>query len=655
MPDDFEDELRRIEQIVGTGEPPELRSSYLSVPDPRRLLFTGTTVPLIGPPMMQRADGLVVPAQGLADRVLALGRRFMTAVEVFGQEIPAELARYLIGGHPTEEILAGAAVLMAQLYEEAGPVSPRVQRFLVETYLQGDARRNAEARLADGTWAFLAPQAVLGVMKVALMLGDSPLITRPPTHARGDAVAGALALARHLGAHPDDGEPERRIGTIPEASAIHLMANQLFNHSIDLGTALARWHRTRQLAREYDAAAFARYDQIFLEATGTTPDVLFDVGMTILLQQSSAHSVVIDTKLLDQLVHPSDQVGAAVRLFATNKETLGQEVQTEIDRQGFDWSFNAMRHYPVLVKENEELLILAAPFLIERICGSAYFWEVRTELNQRREAGGPGANEARTLLGGFGGFAGHVAEEYVVDRLNAVADDKPGIAKVLWRESELQEFWPGMKCCDILIDLGHAWLAIDVVSSRLSEGAAEGCSPEALEKDLQIIVDEKALQLDRTISRLIENGGALPGHPPRAQAPRYYPMIVASNGFPWNPIVALEMKRRLEGGGLLQHALIDQLTVVDTDGVEHLESAVVRGVGTLGGLLRERAERGEEGTPLDHLLHRKAQLRRPASLRRPMVEAFRQTGEALGFDSSLIGDTDESDTPGPAASDTRVS
>src|SRR5450759_5813985 len=45
----------------------------------------------------------------------------------------------------------------------------------------------------------------------------------------------------------------------------------------------------------------------------------------------------------------------------------------------------------------------------------------------------------------------------------------------------------------------------------------------------------------------------------------------------------------------------------------------------------------EVGTPIDHFIYRKAALKRPTSLREPMLRAFKQTGTALGLDVSLLG------------------
>jgi hypothetical protein len=455
--------LRQMHEMVGGGEPPEIATSYLAIPQDSVLRFQGSAVPILSTSMTQRPDGLILPTQTLGDRVLAMGRRYMTSLELMGRPIPPEVARVLIGGHEPENILTASAVLMAQLYETGDPTDPLVQRHLVESYLAGDLRRRAEGLLAESTWVFLAAQPVLGVINVALMVGTA-IVTQTADQAPRDAVIAALGLAAVLGGGPPDDEVDETLfGGIPRSTVVDLLANQVFNRSINLGTELARWQRTRECGAAAYPNPTAIYDQVFFEATGTTPDVLFDVGFTALLKQNEIHTVVISPTLFGQLHHPPDQIDAAIQLLATDVETLGAEVKAEVDAVGFEWAFTALRRFPMLRKENGDLLILNPGFLIERICGSAFHWEVMQELNQRERSGGAAQKVAKRLRGGFGGFTGHVAEEYIADRLSGIAGHNDGLAKVLWREGELQPLWPGESCCDILIDGGTSWIPMEIV------------------------------------------------------------------------------------------------------------------------------------------------------------------------------------------------
>jgi hypothetical protein len=47
--------------VVAAGEPEDLRTSYLTVPEPGRPMNMGTTTPLIDRTMERRGDGLYLP------------------------------------------------------------------------------------------------------------------------------------------------------------------------------------------------------------------------------------------------------------------------------------------------------------------------------------------------------------------------------------------------------------------------------------------------------------------------------------------------------------------------------------------------------------------------------------------------------------------
>lgn len=102
----------------------------------------------------------------------------------------------------------------------------------------------------------------------------------------GDVVLAALGFASYLGAEGAD-EP-LVLGTITKGIAADLFCNQLFNRSIDMGTEMARWFRTRQLAAEHFLDEAAEFDRVFYDATGTTPEVVVDVGLAALTKMRAA-------------------------------------------------------------------------------------------------------------------------------------------------------------------------------------------------------------------------------------------------------------------------------------------------------------------------------------------------------------------------------
>ena len=279
--------------------------------------------------------------------------------------------------------------------------------------------------------------------------------------------------------------------------------------------------------------------------------------------------------MFSQLGHPPDQIAAAIDLLATDVATLAQLAAADVQAHDIEWTANSLRRYPIARCAGGALLVLHPQFLIERMCGTAFFWEVVNELDTRKRNGTKAQKrEAKRLYGGFMEFTGHAAEEYVAERVVGPRGAGRALTKKSWREDELRGFWPEGKCCDMLIEGVSSWVALDVVNHAITAPAAEAGLLSALENDIAIIVDEKAEQLNDTIMRLIDNDGALPGQPRRPFSPRYHPVVVAARGFPWNPVMERAIRVRLAEAGLLQHALIHPLTVLNTADVEFIESAV---------------------------------------------------------------------------------
>jgi len=542
----LDSESSELFEAIAGREPESVRSGYLVIPRSDLTYAQGTTVPLLGVMrMVQRPSGLVVPTKGTGAQMAEMSTAFMTAATFTGVSAPRSVAQTLASSHDTESFLAECATVMALLRDPT--ISNRgAQLALAESRLSPKALETAKNLLQDD-WAFLSAQSVLGVMKLAL--SEAPLTPREPKQLRADVTMAALVLADNLDRLEIDDTSPLWQGVVDPSLAVYLIQNQIFNHSVELGVILGRWRRTRELARQILPDLADTFDTLFQMATGTTPEILFNVGFGLLLHLQSHKEVLIPHNLLDQIKAPTAQVQAAVDLLAADLPTLKAEVVGEIDSVGFEWASNSFKRFPVLTTRDGSLLVLDPTFLCERICGSAFFWEVFNFVKGGNTDGS--GRTASQLRGELGRFTGLVAEEYAVDRLSHIFDTSFGSVPRLLREADLQALWPGESCCDVLIDGEHTWLALDVVSHRVSASASQSGSVAALEEDLRQIVDEKAAQLDATIRRLISNGGALPGQEPRSHASRYHPVVIAASGFPWNPFTSIAVQSRLRNLGLL--------------------------------------------------------------------------------------------------------
>ena len=215
MTDDYEKLQHQIFQAVAGAEPEEFRSAYLVTPK-TGVNAWGSGVPIIRTPFTLRKSGLAVPTQSLGEGVAAMATQYMTSVELFGWPIPPAMSREFIGGHGTEEVLTECATFMMQLFVTGNPADPAVHRWLIRNTLANEALKKAELRLDQGNWLFLAPQVLLGLAKVALLLAPSAA-TRDPDRRRGEVVTAALGLATRLGAGPPPTD-EPTFGGVPRST-----------------------------------------------------------------------------------------------------------------------------------------------------------------------------------------------------------------------------------------------------------------------------------------------------------------------------------------------------------------------------------------------------------------------------------------------------
>ncbi len=151
-------------RAVAGLEPEELRGSYLATPNPRRLLGFGSTVPVIGTPMTQSGSGLIVPYKSAGAQMADMSLRYMTYELLFGARVGVVGRTLLLGQHSLESLMSACARLLAELYD-THPTNRGTHRRLAQA-LPPPARNLAQKLLLDD-WMFLAPQAIVGVAKLA--------------------------------------------------------------------------------------------------------------------------------------------------------------------------------------------------------------------------------------------------------------------------------------------------------------------------------------------------------------------------------------------------------------------------------------------------------------------------------------------------------
>jgi hypothetical protein len=616
--DDVLRELRRLHQALVGREPPELRGSYLAQPYEGRPVWPGTTVPVIEALALTTTEsGLYVPQSALAGPAPIDGMAvYLTANEVLRRAIPPEHVRAALGARPAADFLLAAAHWLGRL-EGQGIRNLDLQLAAAEVFFvdtpDDPARTRVRNLITRQGHRLLAPQPLLAVMKAAL-LASPPGPPSPPDQPPPPLMVVMLGLAQALGAQARTGGTASW-GGVPEQMALELVRNQYFNVQHNLGSLIGRYQRLwhdlpAELAGDPGALDLAG---TFEQVTGVRLDHLLLVAFALGGSAGRGDIRIVPAYLqeLSSTLGWSEQmVNAALALLAVDEAEMRRLVAEETTASGFDWAYTSFRRYPLIRLDDGSLVVTSARFLHERVTGGAAYWE----LDQYYLAQGEAAFQR------FRKFYGKVVERYVRDSVQAMVGSIQAGVRRVWCETDQQAAWTTRKAsppkaCDLLIDYGNAWVAIEIVSGRLTQPSVTSGTSSDFDRDVGKLIEDKVRQLDATIRNLDQAEEALTGRP-RTPGRRIYPIVLVAHGFPVNPWTMDEIHRRVRDAGLLQGSHVARLEIIDLDQLEQLEALAEDGGPVLPDLLASRQRANLRLAPLDQYLAFElgVQLRRPDRL-----------------------------------------
>ena len=201
------------------------------------------------------------------------------------------------------------------------------------------------------------------------------------------------------------------------------------------------------------------------------------------------------------------------------------------------WNYIPFQRAPVVRLSNGRLLVLDLPYLLERVTDGAY-WDVHDWL---RDSHGDAQRLAWTRA------FGEMVERFVSERMPLLAPAGLG-SPAYFSEDEVRAAYPGKKACDGVIDFGGVFLAMEVVSGRLTVASRVFGDIGAFRRDTEKIVLKKARQLDATARSLINNASALTGSSAAAYS-RVCPLLVAGGGYPAEPLTAAYIRQEVDREG----------------------------------------------------------------------------------------------------------
>jgi len=622
---DFRRSLRQLERLF-TGDQPAEAGSYIFVPEPGRAYVRGTAVRSLDIATVRTPSGLWVPATAATGPApIDLIKTYLVASEVFGGTYGLSDALDWLSRADRDMVLIECAGLLAER-EKVDANWHDLDVDLSRRIFQEPHSTKVVNLLGDDRH-LLSSQGLLVLAKAALQVcpavGDRSV---------SFAVPAVLAFQEVLG-RDDDTAVGADAGSPAHSLFREIVQSQAFYGETYEGSLMTHFQlRWRELpAAMTSERQWVDLEQTFGDATGVPLEDFLAIGLALWARSMQHPGQAITFGTLANFRGGPARIEAVASLIAGEPTALGTALADQERRFGFRWSFDALRHFPVVRPSSESFLVLSPRLLFERIYGWLPIFDLETSLRSRGDS--KAAERAKH-------FFRRVCERQALDSLRACAVEG-GLARRFYSEADLKMAYGG-RTADAAIDCGSAWVVAEVSTAQLKRESVVGGDPAELEKDLDRAVYTKARQLDATVCALQADESRLTSAEP-VVGRRIVPLLVVTEGFPVNPNSTLAIERKLKDEGLLQGGLIAPIRIVDQEELDMIESVVESGGGLLdlldaynGGRLRAA------GFKEWLLLERRLQPSRPSRLETAFAASWEPAVRAFGG----ADDGDEGGRPG---------
>lgn len=570
-----------VTKFVGQ-DPPGL-PAFVSSLTTDGVYFRGTTIRAIQTGFVQLANKLIVPER-YARPVQPIDqvRTFLSCEEIFGVSIPIEDAHDELRRVATTEIIVSAAAILRVLRLPGASSSGLDLRF-ADMWFTDPARTRAINLLRDSNRALVVPQAVLKLVQLAL-LHSPPSV--PPETTPGNIVAALMIVTDHLGRDTADEQTQHILKDVPGDLGREIIANQIFNAQVHEPHSLGRFVRTwLQLPLELaDDPRVVNLEAAFYRHTGVTIRDLIAVGIA-LWTGALQHGSLIGNDYYKHSALSADRYHAALSLISASIPELRKMIREEVDQGSPDWAFDTFSRFPIVRLSTDELVVLDPDAVVRRVFGWTALFDIEygtADVTSSRTDRRRHIERVKTCLR-------HLAEVYTGEVLDSLAPSLPGTPRV-YHDAQLRTAYSatGVRVADAAIDYGDAWVVVETTTTHMRRDSVKGKSDDAVVADLQKFIAE-ARQIDSTISCLRKNEQGLTGCTPIGLK-RFYPLIVATEGFPTNPVTMTLLRDMIRQANILTHADTMPLEVLDTTELEMIEGVQAAGGPNLKQILDSKAK-----------------------------------------------------------------
>jgi hypothetical protein len=515
--------------------------------------------------MRARPDGLVVPEEFAAEKYpIDLVQVYATAPDVLGFEPGLPWLLGALAKTEMTDVLAFATRWIARS-SVVGIDYADVDREFAAEHLRGDALDRAQRLLRDGKRLVL-PQALLVMIKIAMFRSG-----KQPRESGAVDLLPAVMLAVASGLN-DAGNPD-----VPARLIGEIVANQHFNNAVDHGTRLAlfdaRWYNPTYATTDEPAAV------TYQGVTGVDLDDVLTVCFAVWAAATTGRGTRFERSLFDDVDIETDALDRVLALLSASPQRFRDELTRGEKSEPWNsvpWFFQPFERFPFLA-DDDGWWVISPEFLLNRVLA----WPAVLDVEQTLKAADDTAAVSR-----FSNQIRGATENYVQDTLAATYGNQQG--RVYTEGALREELGRKNKVADVAIDYGHAWVVAEISTRRLMRGAVEGGAAATLDSEVDALI-KKAQQVDSTIKRIRETrfrsgpaGGA-------DEAPRFYPALILTEGYPVNPIVLDRLHQVLRMKHLLTGHDTAPLELVRLTDLEAIEGLALDGGPTLLDVLATKA------------------------------------------------------------------
>jgi hypothetical protein len=482
--------------------------------------------------------------------------RYLTPAEVFGAFPGAEEPLAWLRGADRESVLREVAFWLGK-FDEVGLAGwKQVERDWVSESLL-EPHRSRILDLLHGDRTLVSTQSLEILAKRALTVGHASTDTNMvPLFMAAVSIQGGLGSSRD----PNESAEARRLRLQAE-----LISNALFHRRPERGMRVAQSQiRWRDIPTREDVNLPIAPAEAFERVTGV-PLIDFEAIGFALFAQAMEHPGATPTVAATAEVFQweRERLERVLDLIAATIDSVATLIRQDERTYGEDWSFDALRRFPILRLPGDRMLILSPHLILERTLG----WLPVLDMTQPESA----ANAVRAIARRAKTAFEVVCEQEVIASLaaNVAGGRKRGR---LFDGRTLRATYPTGRIADAAIAYRDEWLVVEVSSGQLQRGTVVGGLATTLDADLERLIDEKVDQIVSTITQIRADPGRLSGDTQRRR--RFVPVLVNAEGLPLNPITYNTITERVASAGRLLEADVAPLHIIDTEDLYVAEALV---------------------------------------------------------------------------------